>query len=95
MSTISYYSPWVLGYSERNTISPGLFDYDDQNVSEWNVFWNSKNITEVKEFVNAYQKPIYVFIGQRQGDNLAQFPECFSLYYADSASENKIYNYTC
>jgi len=95
MSTISYYSPWVLGYSERNTISPGLFDYDDQNVSEWNVFWNSKNITEVKEFVNAYQKPIYVFIGQRQEDNLAQFPECFSLYYADSASENKIYNYTC
>jgi len=93
MSTSSIYSPWVLGYSERRTIAPGLFDYNNHSKSEWELFWTSQNITEIKSFMKAYGKPIYIFIGQKQKDNLAQFDECFERFYNES--NNTLYAYNC
>lgn len=95
MSTSSYYSPWILGYSERKTIAPGLFDYTKHNESEWTQFWTSQNLSEVTDFMNVYAKPLYIFIGQRHKDNLAQFngSGCFEVF--SEKDKNIIYKYAC
>lgn len=93
MSTSSIYSPWLLGYSERRTIAPGMFDYNKHTEEEWRVFWKTQNIEDIKNFMNVYKKPLYIFIGQKQRDNLKDFPECFSKIY--NLSSNYIYSYIC
>ena len=93
MTTSSIYSPWVLGYSERKTIAPGLFDYNLHNEKEWNNFWSTNNIEEIKTFMYAYEKPLYIFIGEKQFNNLEKFKECFNLYYENE--KNKVYEYIC
>lgn len=96
MSTSSSYSPWIIGYSERKTIAPGLFDYDLNNETQWIDFWQTTDINKVKSFMTAYKSyncPIYLLIGEQQRDNLEQFPECFSIFYK---KENSIiYEYIC
>ena len=93
MATTSLYSPYVLGYSGRKTIAPGLFEYNKHDKQEWINFWTTKNIEEVKQFLNEYQKPLYILIGKQQPDNIKQFEECFEIYYEQN--NNKIYKYTC
>ena len=93
MTTSSIYSPWVLGYSNRKTIAPGLFDYNVHNKQQWNEFWKTNNLTYIKEIMNAYKKPLYIFIGEKQGDNLKNYPDCFKIYY--TKLNNTIYTYTC
>ncbi len=93
MSTSSIYSTWILGYSGRKTIAPGLFDYDTHTEDEWIVFWTTEDISKIKTFMNAYEKPLYIFIGQKQNNNLDKFRECFEIIY--ELDNNKIYKYTC
>ncbi|MFH0906215.1 MAG: EpsG family protein [archaeon] len=95
MATYSLYSPYVLGYSNRKTIAPGLFDYDKHNQQEWINFWRTNDLNETKTFLNAYEKPLYIYIGAKQFDNIQQFSnsECFEIYY--NLNNNKIYKYTC
>ncbi len=93
MSTFSIYSPWLQGYSQRKVIAPGLFDYNKHNKEEWMDFWTTKNLNEIQGFMDVYEKPIYLFIGQKQKDNLEQFGECFEIYYEQE--NNKIYKYIC
>ena len=92
MSTSSIYSPWIIGYSNRKTIAPGLFDYNLHNEQEWNIFWTTNNLEEIKKFMNLYEKPLFIFIGEKQKDNL-NYPECFKKYYEKES--NKIYEYIC
>lgn len=94
MSTSSYYSPWLQGYSNRKTIAPGLFDYDIHNQAQWNEFWVSNDFNKTKSFLDAYNKDLYIFIGQKQNDNLNQFKEqCLIIMYNQNG--NKIYKYQC
>ena len=93
MSTNSLYSPYVLGYSTRKTIAPGLFDYNQHNKEQWITFWTTNDLEQVKSFLNVYQKPLYIFIGSKQQDNLQQYNECFNLEY--NQNNNKVYQYTC
>jgi len=95
MATSSYYSPWLQGYSGRRVIAPGLFDYNTGNKSEWMNFWTTKNMTEVKNFLDPYGKPLYIFIGEKQEKNIVQFNSsgCFEIFFKQS--DNTIYKYTC
>lgn len=93
MATSSIYSPWVLGYSNRKTIAPGLFDYNKHNEQEWINFWTTDNQEEIKNFMDAYEKPLYVFIGQKQKNTLEQFQSCFEVYHQNL--NNKVYKYIC
>lgn len=89
MVLTSEYSPWVLGYSNRKTIAPGLFEENKWNKEEWNRFWSSDSEEETKELMSVYPDvPIYLFAGTRSFNN-----PCFSVY-----SENnswRIYKYDC
>lgn len=99
MATNSIYSPWVLGYSERKTIAPGLFDYNMHNQKEWMEFWTTSDINYARRFLDVYPKPLYIYVGPQQKDNLEQFEEleiferCFSVNY--KKNDNKIYKYVC
>jgi hypothetical protein len=93
MATASLYSPYILGYSERKTIAPGLFEYNQHNKAEWIDFWTTKDLEEIKQFLNKYNKPLYIYVGPKQPDNIKQFEECFTTYY--EKNNNKIYKYTC
>jgi hypothetical protein len=93
IATASLYSPFVLGYSERKTIAPGLFEYSKHTEKQWINFWTTKDIEEIKQFLNEYGKPLYVHIGAQQPDNIQQFENCFITYYENN--NNKIYKYTC
>ena len=93
MSTSSIYSTWILGYSNRTTIAPGLFDYNQNSLAEWEEFWITEDINYIKYFMNPYKTPLYIFIGEKQKDNLKSFPECFTTYY--EKENNRIYEYVC
>lgn len=93
MSTDSYYSPWVLGYSNRRTIAPGLFDYDTHNYEEWYQFWTT-NDDYTNKFLSVYPKPLYLFIGKYQRMDMEKFNNsCFSLINQQNGSY--IYKYLC
>lgn len=89
LSTSSYYSPWLLGYSGRKVIAPGLFDYDTHTKDEWIVFWETEDIEEIKNFMKDYPKPLYVYSGIHQKNTVSKFPECFEQI------KEGIYKYIC
>lgn len=84
----SEYSPWVKGYSNRETIAPGLFDENLWSKEEWEIFWNTTDENETKEMLLVYERPIYLFAGTKRFNN-----PCFSVYLEDSGG--KIYKYEC
>jgi len=89
ISISSKYSPWVLGYSNRITIAPGLFDENKWSEEEWNIFWESTNIEETKDLMSVYgEGPIYLFAGTKEFNN-----PCFQEY--SSEKEWRIYKYGC
>jgi hypothetical protein len=88
MSISSEYSPWVLGYSERKTIAPGLFDYNKWNLEQWNIFWATPSKDETIELMYVYDNPIYLFVGDKEFNNT-----CFEVY--KEKENNKIMKYIC
>jgi len=95
MSTSSYYSPWLQGYSGRRVIAPGLFDYDPHSQEEWIEFWTTSDINEIKEFLKPFDRPLYIFSGQMQKNTLSQFEdsECLNIFH--KSGNSIIYNYSC
>lgn len=94
MSTSSYYSPWILGYSGRKTIAPGLFDYDRWNLSEWRTFWETGEKEKALEMLDVYEKPIYIYLGERSRINETKFEsECFEKIFQENGA--KIYKVAC
>lgn len=95
LATSNYYSPWVLGYSGRNVIVPGLFDTDKWNKDQWQEFWSTNNTTYVKEMLSVYPKPLYIHITENQeGINRDKFSDsCFEEVL--NANETIIYRYRC
>ena len=90
MATSSYYSPWVLGYSGRRTIAPGLFDYNKWNYGQWVEFWTGSNSTE--ELLSVYGKPLYIFVGRIQKMDIFN-NSCFNL--TKNINGTRIYGYMC
>jgi hypothetical protein len=86
----SEYSPWVLGYSNRRTIAPGLFSENKWSQLEWEAFWNSQSEEEIKALMAVYPegKPMYLFIGTKSFNNA-----CFSEFLSNGSS--KLLRYGC
>ena len=81
MVTHKNYSPWILGYSERKTIAPGLFEYNKWNLQQWQDFWQSDS-EKAKEMLKDYERPLYIHAGNiRTGMNMTKFEDsCFEDY---------------
>ena len=81
MATHSNYAPWILGYSERKTIAPGLFEYNVWNQEQWREFWSS-DAEKAKEMLEDYERPLYIHVGDTKGKmNVTKFEdECFESF---------------
>jgi len=73
MAVTSYYSPWLLGYSGKKVIAPGLFDYNRWNYSQWRTFWRLNDGEKAAEMLSIYRKPIYIYIGKNDRINEEKF----------------------
>lgn len=90
MSTSSYYSPWIQGYSGRKTIAPGLFDYDRWNYEEWKTFWATGEKEKALSMLEVYERPLYIYLGERNWINETKFEnECFEKIF----QENRVKKY--
>lgn len=88
ISISSEYSTWILAYSNREIIAPGLFDEDNWTKQQWGQFWTSTSKNETRTLFSVYSKPIYLFAGTKTFNN-----PCFSTYLEQN--QNKLYKYTC
>ena len=94
MSTSSYYSPWILGYSGRKTIAPGLFDYDKWNFEEWETFMTTLEKEKAVEMLAIYERPLYIYFGEKKRINQTKFGnECFDKIFQEN--EIKIFKVLC
>ena len=67
MAVASYYSPWVYGFSQRKTIAPGLFEHNKWDLLTWQTFWFTPNLELRHQLLNKYEKPLYIFTGDKIG----------------------------
>ncbi|MFH1289860.1 MAG: hypothetical protein ABIH92_00455 [Nanoarchaeota archaeon] len=84
----SEYSPWVLAYSDRRTIAPGLFEENLWSAEQWEMFWNSQSELETRALVEVYDKPLYLFAGTKAFNN-----PCFEDFLDKGG--NKLLRYRC
>jgi hypothetical protein len=57
----SYDAPWVLGWSNREVIAPGLFNYKMYDKSEWLRFLGTKDVEFSNELLSAWDDPVYIY----------------------------------
>jgi hypothetical protein len=54
-------APWVLGWSDRRVIAPGLFEWDLYEKEEWDTFFNTDDPEVAKQFLDRYDDPVYIY----------------------------------
>lgn len=90
MVVTSEYSPWVLAYSNRRTIAPGLFEEKKWSQIEWERFWAAKSEEETRSLMAVYPegKPIYLYVGTKSFNN-----PCLREFLSNGSS--KLLRYEC
>lgn len=90
MTISSQYSPWVLAYGDRRAITPGLFDEDKWNKSDWDFFISTQDKEKTKELMSVYPSNIhiYLFAGNKDFKN-----PCFEEYLVKG--KDKSFKYVC
>ena len=63
-------APWVLGWSGRRVIAPGLFEWNVHNKKEWLSFFTAKDPETAKEFLEVYDSTIYIYYSRTWGNYL-------------------------
>jgi len=70
----SYDAPWVLGWSAKRIIAPGLFEWSLHTEDEWREFLGTSDANLADKFLedywNAYREPIYIYYS---GDKLGNY----------------------
>jgi len=57
----SYDAPWVLGWSGRKVIAPGMFEWNEHNQQEWITFFKTNDIDGATQFLDEYEQPLYIY----------------------------------
>jgi len=65
-----YDAPWVLGWSRRRVIAPGLFEWNVHGKDEWFSFFETKDPEAAREFLDVYDGPIYIYYSKTWGNYL-------------------------
>lgn len=63
-------APWVLGWSGRRVIAPGLFEWSVHNKDEWFSFFGTQSHEAAKAFLAVYDDPIYIYYSKNKGNYL-------------------------
>lgn len=88
-------APWVLGWSERKVIAPGMFHWNDYNRAEWMAFFTSRELNKTMEFLSPFEGPVYIYRSKNPGNSLGaqKFDnDCFEKIIDDEA---EVYRYLC
>ena len=90
----SYDAPWVLGWSGRRVIAPGLFEWDVHNKNDWLLFFSTNDPEVANEFLSVYDAPVYIYFSENKGNYLGL--EKFQSDYFQKLRDNSavIYKYT-
>lgn len=84
----SYDAPWVLGWSDRKVVAPGLFHWDTHTKSEWLEFLSTSDVNLTRRFLARYEHPLYIYYSRSPGNylNLEKFEnDQFELVYTKGA----------
>lgn len=68
--TSNYDAAWVLGWSNRKVIAPGLFHWNRHNKQEWSGFFETEDLIKVKQFLDRYQGTIYIYRSRNEDSYL-------------------------
>jgi hypothetical protein len=79
MSTTALYSPWAIQTGPQSR----LFDGTTSILAH--------DITKKEEFLKTYPRPLYIFSGEQQDDDLKDSPQCITVFHQN----NTIYRYVC
>jgi hypothetical protein len=97
VSLNSYYSPWIVGYSERLTIAPGLFGDNPWSRKEWDIFWMAPDVEEISYLLDEMPRPVYFYLGNHRSLNFMNKEkfndECFELVFKDNG--NHLFELLC
>jgi hypothetical protein len=63
-------APWVLGWSERRVIAPGLFEWDLYTEEEWGIFFNTDNPEVANQFLDRYDSQVYIYYSVNEANYL-------------------------
>jgi hypothetical protein len=64
-------APWVLGWSNRRVIAPGLFQWSVHNKAEWLEFLGTADPHVAKEFLASYNdSSIYIYHSGNRGNRI-------------------------
>lgn len=73
--TESEIAPWVNGYTQNKVIAPGLLG-DSHNYEEWLKFWVATATPSKLQFLNDFDKPLYLFIEPSATDGFVPKAPC-------------------
>ncbi len=90
----SYDAPWVLGWSKRKVIAPGLFQWDKHNESEWREFLSTEDKEKGNNFLSVWDSQVYIFYSKNHGNKM-QLQKYNSNYFILKEDNKKaaIYEY--
>lgn len=63
-------APWVLGWSDRRVIAPGLFEWDQYEKEEWDAFFSTDDPESAKQFLERYDDPVYIYYSVNEDNYL-------------------------
>ena len=63
-------APWVLGWSGRRVIAPGLFEWDSFELDQWRDFISSKDPAVAAQFLEIYESPVYIYYSREPNNYL-------------------------
>ncbi|AHB41867.1 hypothetical protein P148_SR1C00001G1089 [candidate division SR1 bacterium RAAC1_SR1_1] len=77
------YTPWIMGWSQRDYINPGMAELDKRNHTEWIKRRENDGSYKCEMLEKSYKnlnRPLYIWLGEQQmSENIAN-GKCFSLY---------------
>ena len=80
--TDNEYTPWIYGYSSRNSITPGFGEFDTfWSSADWQQFWLSNSRSTEISLLKKLPQPLYVYFGDKT-TNIKFKPEgdCFQRF---------------
>jgi len=63
-------APWVLGWSGRRVIAPGLFEWNVYNEGQWISFFKTKDPEVAEKFLDVFEAPVYIYYSKNMGNYL-------------------------
>jgi hypothetical protein len=58
-------APFLETYSNRTVVAPGLFGNGKFTHTEWRRYWSAESFAQIKDLMDRYDKPLYIYLGEK------------------------------